>query len=130
MFRSKREKGLVLGKQKIVAELNRLREAAEAGDEIDLATLANLSDEFNTCKSSECPRRVCFLCKEKFLPNEKMAELLVSWCVCPDGKQVIAGIHEQHFLNLCKECYKKLDLESLWQEYKDEEVREDERINR
>lgn len=125
MFRSQKERKITMGKQEFVEELNRLRERVEANEKPDIATLAMLTDKLRECHDSESPERMCFICRESFGDTEPMAEMLVSWYVAPDGSKIIGGIHEQHFLNLCRKCHDRLGLEEIWDDYRPQESKKE-----
>lgn len=118
MFRSNREKKLVQTRHSATEEARRVLAAIENCEEVDLTKLQAIVEEIKDCHKNTCDRRRCFSCGEKFLPEEPHAEILISYCKNPDGKLIVAGYYEQHYLTPCKACYEKLGLEKHWEEFK------------
>lgn len=138
MFRSIKEKNIKQAKQAFVAELMQQRELAEADHPPNLEKLINLAQSLLTIHETVSDDRTCFMCKKIFSADTPHCEILVSWCVDPTGKVLVAGVHEQHFLTACKKCYGKIHLDGHWKEFKpgqpkesnlNEEVKANERTN-
>jgi hypothetical protein len=122
MFRSEREKLITQGRTAAIDEARKVIAALDNNEEADLSALQKLVEEINHCHKNVCNRRKCFKCGEKFLPEESHAEILISYCKDPNGKIVVAGYHEQHYLTPCKKCYEELELENHWQQFKPEPI--------